>query len=109
MIHIQIGCPIEIDALRAELPEGIEVHDTGQRYYEFDDTGFSLFLFTLGIVASIPASVAANAIYDAIKKRSEKPPTRLMIDKQQLEFDRGEITRIIRQRLEFHRGGHDAE
>ena len=61
-------------------------------------------MFTLGVAASIPAGVIANAIYDAMKKRSKEPPTRIIIDKRQVEFDREKITRIIHERLEFHQG-----
>ena len=104
MIHIEIGSPVESDSLQAELPEGLTVKDTGQQYFEFDDTGFSLFMLTIGIVGGIPAGVVANAIYDAIKKRAKKPPTRIIIDKQHVEFDREKITRVVHERIEYHRG-----
>ena len=79
MIHIEIGSPIDSETLRAELPEGIVVEDRGLQYFEFDQAGFSLFAFTLGVAASIPAGVIANAIYYAMKKRSKEPPPRIII------------------------------
>jgi hypothetical protein len=102
MIRIELGSPIDSDTLRSELPDGVVVEDAGLQYFEFDISGFSLFVFTLGWAASIPANIIASAIYDAIKKRSKEPPTRILIDKRQVEFDRGKITRVIHERVEIH-------
>ncbi len=108
MIRIELGSPIDSETLRADLPQSFVVEDEGLQYFEFDTSGFSLFVFVLSVAAGIPASVVANAIYDAIKKRSKEPPTRIIIDKKQVKFDRGEITRIIHERLEFHEGHRPA-
>src|SRR5438270_13884389 len=101
MFSIDLGSPIDAETLRPELPEGVQIRDDGLQYFEFDATGFSLFVFTITWAAGIPAGVIANRIYDAIKSRSKQPPTRILIEKRMVEFDRGTITRVIEQRIEI--------
>jgi len=100
MPRIEIGSPIDSETLRAELPASIEIDDKGLKYYEFDATGFSLFVLVLAWAASIPANIIASAIYDAIKRRSKETPKRIIIDDTHVEFDREKITRIIQRRVE---------
>jgi hypothetical protein len=104
MIRIEFGLPIDSHDLREELPDGFEIHDTGERYFEFDDSGFSLFVFTMSWVASIPANIIASMIYDALRKRSQKQPTRIIIDEIHVEFDLDKITRVIQRRIELQEG-----
>src|SRR4051794_16531880 len=104
MIRLEIGLPIDSETLRPELPDGVTVEDHGVKYFEFDNTGFSLFVFTLNIALNISTNLIANVIYDAIKKKSKEPPTRIIIDEQHVEFDRDKVTRVIQRRIEYHRG-----
>ena len=99
--QIELGLPIDAETFREELPEGFELHDDGQRYFEFDDTGFSLFVFTLGWVGSVSASVMTKIICDAIKKRSSKPAKRIIVNELHVEFDREKIARIIQRSIEI--------
>jgi hypothetical protein len=99
MYSIELGSPIDSEALRRELPEGVQIQDEGRQYSEYDATGFSLFVFTVTWAAGIPAGVIANRIYDAMKKRSKEPPTRILIEKRIVEFDRGAVTRVIEERV----------
>src|SRR6266567_6203428 len=102
MPQIELGLPIDAKTLQNELPaEGFEIHDTGQKYFEFDATGFSLFLVALGWAAKVSADVVGKLIYDAVKKHSKEPPKRIMISKVHIEFDQEKITRAIQRQIKY--------
>jgi hypothetical protein len=104
MNRIEVGLPIDSKTLREELPDGFEIYDTGEQYFEFDDSGFSLFVFTVSWAASIPANIIASLIYDAIKKRSQKTTKRIIIDEIHVELDRRKVTKLIQRRIEYQEG-----
>ena len=107
MHSLLLGSPIDLETLKRELPSDFSVQDTKQKYYEFDDTGFSLFFLVVGWIASIPASVLANAIYDAIKKGSSKTPKRISINKIMIDFERGKIKKYIEEHIDCGEDRHE--
>ena len=102
MPQVELGLPIDSKTLQTVLPaEDFEIRDKGQKYFEFDATGFSLFLFALSWAAKVSADVVGKLIYDAVKKHSKEPPKRIMISKVHVEFDQEKITRAIQRQIKF--------
>jgi hypothetical protein len=53
----------------------------------------------LTVAGSVGAGVVSNAVYDLLK-RLTKPPIQLKIDRTEVEFEEGEIKRIVTERIE---------
>jgi len=85
-------------------PDGVQVlHVTN--YHEFDSTGGTWPVLQVILTSGIPGSLVAAILYDVIKnaakKRSKETPKKIQINRTQINFDRGEITQYIEERIDI--------
>jgi hypothetical protein len=105
MPEIRLGLPIDCDDLRAELPREIELRQRAQKYYEFDASGVSFFLYILTWAGEVPAGIIAHAIWESVSKHLKRElPKRILIDETRVEFDEGATKRFVQKRVEYREG-----
>ena len=64
----------------------------------------AILCFALRVGGDIAIGLAASAIYDWLKKGMSRAPEKLVIDRSEIEFEEGEVKRIITERIEHQRG-----
>ena len=80
-------------------PEGIEIIDSGIRTVAMSAEVLTWANFQITITFGVPASIAANFIYDAIKKRSKKTPDKITINQTTIRFEKGELIEFIEKKV----------
>jgi hypothetical protein len=55
--------------------------------------------FLLAVASNLPASVAADLIWNWLKSKLSSPPERLTIDRTVIEFEEGEVKRVIVEKI----------
>jgi hypothetical protein len=94
---IEIAIPVEI-ALD-NLPTGISIVRNAANYVEFAETGRNWPTYVISGASSIALGVLSNYIYDAVKESSYPNPKAILIEHEDVRFDRGEIERVIRRKI----------
>jgi hypothetical protein len=101
MSEIELISDANIEDLEGNLPEGVRVVYKTQ-YQEFNDTGGVWHVLQLIWNSQIPGAVIAGLIVKAVERASEKKasnrPIRLLIERTEIEFDAGKVTKFIEER-----------
>ena len=86
---------VGVDTLK-EVMDGLSVQWKGG-FVRKDFGGAGLVTVVLTLGTGIVGSVVANWLYDRLKGRAK----RIRIERQEIEVDKGEITKLIQERIEI--------
>ena len=105
MFTIEIISDADVADFEGKLPEGMRV-ELVTYYHEFDSTGWSWPVLQVLWDSGVPGSLVAAILYDVIKKATKKrpneaPPKQIQIDRTEIEFEAGEITRYIEEHIKI--------
>ena len=81
-----------------ELGNGVAVVHQGTCLREAADFPVVVTL-AVPVAGSTAIGVATNAIYDFLKTRVKKPAVSITVDRTQVDFEEGEIKRIVSERI----------
>ena len=82
----------------AEMPEGMSVQELESRAYKAVGVPETITL-AVSVPLSVGASLAANWLYDKLRGRAD----RIRIDRREITLDKGEITKILEEKLDIER------
>lgn len=105
MATIEIISDAGVADFEGTLPEGMRVEHVTD-YHEFDSTGGTWPVLQVIWDSGVPGSLVAAILYDVIKKAAKKrsneaPPKKIQIDRTEIEFERGEISRYVEERIKI--------
>ena len=105
MFTIEIISDADTGDFEGMLPEGMRVEHVSD-YHEFDSTGGSWPVLQVIWDSGVPGSLVAAILYDVIKKAAKKrsneaPPKQIQIDRTEIDFERGEITRYVEEHIKI--------
>jgi len=89
---------LDITQPSAEMPEGMSVKELESRGYKAVGIPDTVIL-AVSIPLNVTASLAANWLYDKLKGRSE----RIRIDRREITIEKGEIARILEEKMDIER------
>ena len=98
MANLEIIIPEDSASALERLPSEYKVERQGN-YYEFDQDGGAWVVFTLGWLASIPASMIATLLLEKLRSGTNKRPSKICINREWVEFEEGAITRRITEQI----------
>jgi hypothetical protein len=103
MATIEIISDAGVADFEGALPEGVRVEHITD-YHEFDSTGGSwpvLEMIFSGVSSSLVAAILYDVIKKAAKKRSKEAPKSIQIDRTEIVFEHGEISKYIEERIKI--------
>jgi hypothetical protein len=97
MNTVEIAIPIEIAF--ADAPDGVSIVRSENNYIEFAETGRNWPVYVITAVSTLSLGVLSNYLYDTMKSHMHEKPKTIMIEHEDVRFERGEIERVLRDKI----------
>ena len=101
---IEIIIPAEMRSAFIPTPS-ITIEDLGS-YYEFSEDSPPHVVISIRCAEAVALGLLTNFLYDAVKDHPTKeadPPSKICIEREWVEMDRGSITRRVTEVIEIER------